>query len=50
MLENQYFTIKLSHKCSDFVPKTIPFCTISVPNQVKEFSKILPKSDFSFTC
>lgn len=40
---------RLNHKCSDLVPKTIPFGTILVPNQVKDFSKILPKSDFSFT-
>ena len=32
------------------VPRTIPFGTILVPNQVKDFSKILPQSDFSFTC
>nr|DAK84853.1 MAG TPA: hypothetical protein [Caudoviricetes sp.] len=32
------------------VPRTIPFGTISVPQKVKYFSRILPKTTFLFTC
>nr|DAU84266.1 MAG TPA: hypothetical protein [Caudoviricetes sp.] len=31
------------------VPRTIPLGTISAPQKVKDFSKILPKTTFQFT-